>query len=96
MSLSIEQGEEPALLQLRGSLDIYEAESAAKAFRMHLATSAALALDVSGVLSCDAAGAQVLCAAKRSTLEAGRSFVIRRHSPAVAACFARLGLAPQL
>lgn len=82
-------------VQFAGDLDLYNVEAAREALIGHLAGKGALELDFSGVETCDAAGIQLLIAARRSTLALGKGFSI--HSPALAIekCGELLGLLPE-
>ncbi|MDX2110203.1 MAG: STAS domain-containing protein [Verrucomicrobiota bacterium] len=53
-----------------------------------------LVMDLHGVESCDAAGLQLLCAARKSALIAGRHFQITALSPALVAAMEDIGLDP--
>lgn len=96
MSLSIIPCAVPTEMQVSGALDIYEADSARNTLLSHLGREAALHLDLSAVDRCDAAGVQLLSAARRTAAALGKRFEVSAWSPAVTACLAQLGMTPAL
>ena len=55
---------EDGALCLGGSLGIYDVEELCQTLLKHLREQAELVLDLSEIVECDAAGAQLLCAAR--------------------------------
>ena len=91
MRLTINPTEDPTVLQGTGALDIYEVESTRATLIAHLAGQDGLLLDLKAVNTCDAAGAQLLCAAELEARQSGKSFVIK-PSACIRECFEQLGL----
>lgn len=81
-------------VQFAGDLDLYQVEAARDALIGHLAGGHGLELDFSGVETCDAAGIQLLVAARRSALALGQGFSIHTPAPAIEKCGELLGLLP--
>jgi anti-anti-sigma factor len=79
-------------LNLSGSLDIYGVEEARRAILDHLAGAKELVIDLGKVEGCDAAGAQLLCAAYKSALAAGKVCRFKSVSSGLAECWSALGL----
>lgn len=96
MKAQIAASPEAHILRLDGDLDLYHAETAREALLKQLSGSAALELDLSGVEACDTAGIQLLLAARRSAVAAGKPFVIHATAPALATCGERLGVPSEL
>jgi anti-anti-sigma regulatory factor len=70
MPISIDEG--PASLRLTGELEICDAESVSRALANALANRPELKLDLRGVTTCDAAGAQILWSARKTGGEIGK------------------------
>ncbi|MGO8699322.1 MAG: lipid asymmetry maintenance protein MlaB [Limisphaerales bacterium] len=85
--------ESAGVLKLSGRLDIYATEAARAALLEHFGVLKSMRLDLAALEGCDAAGLQLLCAARKSAEQAGKSFKAEL-SPAVRECSSRLGLAP--
>ena len=83
-------------LRLDGALDIQNATALHARLTERLAvTTPVFALDLSGVTECDSAGLQLLCAARRSTISAGREWrLINPSQPILRAC-ADVALSPE-
>ena len=94
MKLQISVVPETNGLRLAGDLDIYSVEPARDAFGTNLAKLPGLNLDLAGISACDTAGLQLLIAARRSAVAAGKSFTILASAPAVEKCAELLGVAP--
>lgn len=90
MKTSIRDGSQT--LSLSGSLEIYDAEETRQAILNHLGNVKELALDLSGVESCDAAGAQILCAARQSAVLAGKPCRFEAVSAGLTEAWTGLGL----
>ena len=82
-------------LQFAGDLDIYHVEAARDALRDWLATQSQLRLDLEGVTNCDAAGLQLLLAARHSATVTGKHLQIAGTAVAVQNCCRQLGLPPE-
>lgn len=95
MKLQITIQKETNTVHLAGDLDIYNVETTRDALAALLADRPGLDLDLSGVESCDAAGIQLLLAARRSALAAEKTFSIRTFASAVTKCGGLIGLPPQ-
>jgi anti-anti-sigma factor len=95
MKLEITLQRETNTLRFAGDLDIYNGEAARHALIEHLAGEPGLELDCSAVEACDAAGIQLLLAARLSALAVGKAFSIRAPAPAIDKCAELLGLPPQ-
>ena len=91
------QGKSPASssapLRLEGEFSIYRALEIKEILLTALAATTDLAIDLSGVSELDTAGVQLLMAAKRSAVEAGKSIRIVDASASVQDVFALLELA---
>jgi anti-sigma B factor antagonist len=83
-------------LRLTGDLDIYNVESAREALLDQVADKPGLDLDLAAVETCDTAGIQLLLAAQRSAIAAGKTFSIQAPAPALEKCGQLLGLPPDL
>jgi anti-anti-sigma factor len=95
MKLQLTIQKETNTIQLAGDLDIYNVETIRDTLAALLADGQGLDLDLSGVESCDAAGVQLLLAARRSALEAEKTFSVRTTVLAVTECGELIGLPPQ-
>jgi len=96
MKLEITSVKDTNAIRLVGHLDIYNVGDAPEALLKHLASKPGLELDLGGVESCDAAGIQLLLAARRSAGAAGKTFSIHTPTPAVQECSKLLGLSPDI
>lgn len=83
---------DPGVIRFAGGLDLYSVESARAELLACIAGRPALALDLSGVSVCDAAGWQLLIALRQSAVAAGKSFSIQAGSPAIEECRNLLGI----
>ncbi len=83
-------------LCLGGSLAIYDVEELCQTLLKHLQEQAELILDLSEIAECDAAGAQLLCAARSGAAIAGKRCAFRQVSAVIATCFSDLGLSHNL
>lgn len=81
-------------LRLSGTLQIYDVEPARQAMRDHLAQQEEFHLDLTDLADCDTAGLQLLLAAHRSALAAGKRFSVQGLGPTLASRATALGLAP--
>lgn len=81
------------VLPLVGELDIYQAASLKTRLLDAVSAQPNLALDLSGVIHLDCAGAQVLLLAARGAAHRGGALLILRHSQATEEVFDRLKLA---
>jgi len=95
MKLEITLQRETNTLRFAGDLDIDNGEAVRHALLEHLAVQSGLELDCSCVEACDAAGIQLLLAARRSALAVGKTFSILAAAPAIDKCAEMLGLPPQ-
>jgi anti-anti-sigma factor len=95
MKLQITIQKDTQTVRLAGDLDIYTVESARDALAAMLSDGHGLDLEVSGVGNCDAAGMQLLLAARRSALAADRTFFIHTPATAIEKCGELLGLPSQ-
>jgi len=85
--------EDAGVLRMSGRLDIYATEEARAGLIEHLNVAKSMRLDLSGVAACDAAGVQLLWAARQSAVQAGQPFAAEGAS-AVRECCAQFGLSP--
>ena len=83
-------------LHLAGSLDVYGAESLRQALTEHLASVPDPVVDLVAVEACDTAGAQLLLSVRQTAAQVGKTVRFEHVSPAVADCFACLGLPADL
>lgn len=81
-----------AAVHFVGALNIYGVDAARTELLTGLASRTALTLDLSGVTACDAAGLQLVIAARRAATLAGKSFSVPAPAPAVAECGDLLGI----
>jgi anti-anti-sigma factor len=93
MKIKITTTQDGAAVSLAGALEIHHIEAARDALLNHVESSQSLKLDLSGVESCDAAGLQLLLAARVSARVAGKAFAICASAPAVEECGRLLGVA---
>jgi len=93
MKLKITTTQDGAPMRLAGALEIHCIEAARDALLNHVERRQSLELDLSGVESCDAAGLQLLLAARVSARVLGKAFAICASAPAVEECGRRLGVA---
>lgn len=70
-------------LRVEGDLTIYTAREAREAFQDALAHPTPPDLDLSTVMECDTAGAQLLVWVKREAAAGGKAVTFLHHSPAV-------------
>jgi anti-anti-sigma factor len=82
-------------LRVAGTLDAYAAAELRGALARALGERPELAVDLSGVESCDFTTIQLLCSARRSAGQAGKPFVVTALSEAVVEACAALGLSPE-
>ena len=92
MNLQVTEPPGTRTLRMAGDLDLYSVDQAREALLRHLADSGGLELDLGELAACDAAGVQLLLAARRSARSQGKPFSVRVNSPAVAKCGELLGL----
>jgi len=85
--------ESGGVLKLSGRLDIYATETARTGLLEHFGVLKSMRLDLTALEGCDASGLQLLCAARKSAEQAGKSFKADL-SPTVRECISRLGLTP--
>lgn len=85
--------EASGVLRLSGRLDIYATDAARTELVDHFSVLKSAHLDLTALEGCDAAGMQLLCAARRSAVQGGKPFGVEL-SPAARECCARLGLSP--
>ena len=79
-------------LQVAGALDIYSAEALRDALLRPVHSETGLVLDLSGVVSCDVIGLQLLYAARRSCEAYRRPFHVHSVSKPVCEAAAAVGL----
>jgi len=91
MKLSISK--QGSHLHWSGTLDIYAAGEARESLLAYLAEEAQPVLNLAEVDGCDAAGAQLLCAAVKTAALAGHPLTFAAVSPAVLEGLTGLGLA---
>jgi anti-anti-sigma factor len=80
---------------MEGALQIAAAADLRDALRESLAESDELTLDLAGVDGCDAAGLQILLAARRSAAESAKRLRLVGLEGGVAEAAAALGLRPE-
>lgn len=95
MNLQVTKPPGSHALRLAGDLDLYSVDCAREALLRHLADDGGLELDLGELAACDAAGVQLLLAARRGARSQGKPFSVRVNSPAVARCGELLGLPPE-
>ena len=95
MKLQISAEPETNGIRLVGDLDIYSVEPARDALCAYLAKLPGLKLDLTGINACDTAGLQLLIAARRGAVAAGKSFAILASAPAIEKCAELLGMDPE-
>ncbi len=90
----IETDIQTASIRIEGPMTVYEAAEIRDTLtRAFLRTGeAGVTLDLSAVESCDAAGVQILCAARRTAREAGTPFRVTGASEAVNGALRSAGL----
>lgn len=81
-------------LHLDGELTIYRALELKQTLVTALGATAALQINLRAVSEFDSAGVQLLLAAKRAAVAAGKTLSLVEHSPPVVAVFELLDLAP--
>jgi anti-sigma B factor antagonist len=90
----IETDTQTAPVLIDGAMSVYEAaeirDTLGRAFRE--AGETGVTLDLSAVESCDAAGVQIICAARRTAREAGTPFRVTATSEAVNRALRSAGL----
>jgi len=79
------------ILRLPAKLDIYSAEAIRGALLTALQAQPQLALDLSAVTECDAAGLQLLGSARRSAAAAGKLLTVTAGSTAIDSIARALG-----
>jgi len=83
MTFKTEDREEGVLLRVEGELTIYEAGSVRDALIEAFDRGVFMDLDLDSVASCDTAGLQLLCAARKTALEENLTFRVTGTSDAV-------------
>jgi len=83
-------------LRLAGALDIYAAAGLRDELARALQQPATITIDLSDVESCDFTTIQLLCSARRSAEQAGKSFAVTSLSQGVSRACAALGLSPEV
>lgn len=96
MKLQVTPLPDTGILRVSGDLDIYNVDVAQEALRHHIADKPGCALDLGGVETCDTAGLQLLLAARRSAVAAGKTFSIHASNLAIANCGELLGLGAEM
>lgn len=94
MKLRLTPSSDHHSLHFAGELDVYTVECARAALLEHFVDAAPLALDLREVTACDSAGLQLLIAARRSALAAGKPFSLTQPVPLLVAAAELLGLSP--
>ena len=79
-------------MEITDALDIYSSAGIRETLLRELADAPEVALDLSQVKACDAAGLQVVLAAMRTAREAGKSFRVTHVSDIVTSTAQGLGL----
>jgi len=92
LKLNIAIKEPTGAIFVSGALEIYDVESLREVLLRELVARTELVLDLAGVTECDTAGAQLICAARKSAAENGKPFQLERPSSAFLTCCQRLGL----
>jgi anti-anti-sigma factor len=92
LKLNIAIKEPTGVISLSGALEIYDVESLRDVLLRELTGRGELVLDLAGVSSCDTAGVQLLCSARKTLEQRGKRFHIERASAAFLTCCQRLGL----
>jgi anti-anti-sigma factor len=90
--MQVIQDSELLIPELTGALDINTVEDVRKVLLTHLKQHSSIAIDLSSVESCDAAGAQLLLALEKSAECAGKPFTVLAVSEALARDCANLGI----
>jgi len=80
------------VLHIAGTLEIREAEELLRALRDFVQQEGQPVIDLSGVESCDTAGLQLLCSARKTAAAAGKALQVLDTPPAVQDAAAALGL----
>jgi anti-anti-sigma factor len=75
-------------------LDIAGSGELREIFSRSVQEQAGIIIDLSAVESCDLAGLQLLCAARKTAVQSGKSFRVIQPSAAVLETASALGLAP--
>lgn len=83
------------VLRFAGALDIYGVELAREALLEQFGHGNGLCVDLSELEHCDAAGAQLLVAGRRTAVAAGKSFSFSAVSPALEDCSKSIGIAAE-
>lgn len=78
-------------LRLSGALDIYAAGALREILLQQIESTPAVELDLSAVDACDVIALQLLCAARKSAVGAGKRFSVVSPSSAVAEAGVVLG-----
>lgn len=78
--------------RLEGALTIYTVETLRTQMIERLSKPGGLNLDLSAVDSCDCAGLQLLCSARKHPLAPGASFQVDNFSPAIVTAAEGIGL----
>ena len=92
MAFTMEERDGRRILKIEGPMTIYEAVDIRDELFKHFEVTGSMSLALDGVTECDTAGVQLLCAARRTGREEGKSFCIENPSRAVVEAIAQMGL----
>ena len=95
MAFERKDREEYTLLRVQGDLTIFEAAGIHAAMLEILDERGSLVLDLKEVATCDAAGVQLLCAARKTASEEPSLFQVSEVSNAVLDALDRSGVDPR-
>ena len=70
-------------VQIEGAMDVLASSALQTALSTCLTEAPTLKLDLSDVVSCDVAGVQVLCSARKTAASLGKTLVVVAVSPSV-------------
>lgn len=79
-------------LEIAGELDIYSSEELRARLIQATTSPTGVRLDLSSVTNCDVTAMQLLCAARKSAIDAGKSFHLSAVSESVEAARVALGI----
>jgi len=95
MNCSLEQSEETATLSISGSMTIEDAANLKTTIAGIIADSALIEIDLTATGTTDLSCLQVLCAAHRSVVLAGKKFALRKAPDSLRTCLEDAGFPRQ-